>query len=59
MKQSIKYYMPKLNELEVFETFCNNSDEKYKFISTCQDIKKNPSLKSHKNSRIYSGFDWA
>ena len=40
MKQSIKYYMPKLNELELFETFCNNSDEKYKFISTCQDIKK-------------------
>ena len=42
MKQSIKYYMPKLNELELFETFCNNSDEKYKFISTCQDIKKIP-----------------
>ena len=42
MKQSIKYYMPKLNELELFETFCNNSYEKYKFISTCQDIKKIP-----------------
>ena len=42
MKQSLKYYMPKLNELELFETFCNNSDEKYKFISTCQDIKKIP-----------------
>ena len=40
MKQSVKYYMPKLNKLELFETFCNNSDEKYKFISTCQDIKK-------------------
>ena len=40
MKQSIKYYMPKLNKMELFETFCNNSDEKYKFISTCQDIKK-------------------
>ncbi len=44
MKQSIKYYMPKLNELELFETFCNNSNEKYKFISTCQDIKKIPVL---------------
>ena len=32
MKQSVKYYMPKLNKLELFETFCNNSDEKYKFI---------------------------
>ena len=42
MKQSVKYYMPKLNKLELFETFCNNSDEKYKFISTCQDIKKIP-----------------
>ena len=42
MKQSIKYYMPKLNKLELFETFCNNSDEKYRFISTCQDIKKTP-----------------
>ena len=42
MKQSIKYYVPKLNELELFETFCKNSDEKYKFISTCQDIKKIP-----------------
>ena len=42
MKQSVKYYMPKINKLELFETFCNNSDEKYKFISTCQDIKKIP-----------------
>ena len=42
MKQSVKYYMPKLNKLELFETFCTNSDEKYKFISTCQDIKKIP-----------------
>ena len=42
MKQSVKYYMPKLNKLELFETFCNNSYEKYKFISTCQDIKKIP-----------------
>ena len=42
MKQSVKYYMPKLNKLELFETFCNNSDEKYKFISTCQEIKKIP-----------------
>ena len=42
MKQSVKYYMPKLYKLELFETFCNNSDEKYKFISTCQDIKKIP-----------------
>ena len=42
MKQSLKYYMPKLNKLELFETFCNNSDEKYKFISTCQEIKKTP-----------------
>ena len=42
MKQSLKYYMPKLNKLELFETFCNNSDEKYKFISTCQEIKKIP-----------------
>ena len=48
MKQSIKYYMPKLNELELFETFCNNSDEKYKFISTCQDIKKSQSQISQK-----------
>ena len=28
--------------MELFETFCNNSDEKYKFISTCQEIKKIP-----------------
>ena len=42
MKQSIKYFIPKLNKLELFETFCKNSNEKYKFISTCQDIKKIP-----------------
>ena len=42
MKQSIKYFMPKLNKLELFESFCNNSNEKYKFISTCQGIKKVP-----------------
>tara|TARA_A100000164_G_scaffold168707_1_gene149779 strand:- start:1075 stop:1773 length:699 start_codon:yes stop_codon:yes gene_type:complete len=42
MKQSLKYSMPKLNNLEFFESFCNNSTEKSKFICTCHDIKKIP-----------------
>ena len=42
MKQSLKYSMPKLNNLEFFESFCNNSSEVSKFICTCHDINKIP-----------------
>ena len=34
--------MPKLNNLEFFESFCTNSTEKSKFICTCRNIKKIP-----------------
>ena len=42
MKQSLKYSMPKLNNLEFFESFCNNSTQESKFICTCHNIKKIP-----------------
>tara|TARA_Y200000002_G_scaffold211137_1_gene174175 strand:+ start:5429 stop:6127 length:699 start_codon:yes stop_codon:yes gene_type:complete len=42
MKQSLKYSMPKLNNLEFFESFCTNSTEESKFICTCRNIKKIP-----------------
>ncbi|OUW77825.1 MAG: hypothetical protein CBD72_00125 [Flavobacteriaceae bacterium TMED212] len=42
MKQSLKYSMPKLNNLEFFESFCNNSSEVSKFICTCHNINKIP-----------------
>ena len=52
MKQSLKYSMPKLNNLEFFESFCNNSSEVSKFICTCHDINKIPISKITKNEGV-------
>ncbi|HOO85070.1 MAG TPA: 16S rRNA (uracil(1498)-N(3))-methyltransferase [Prolixibacteraceae bacterium] len=40
MKQSLKAYLPKLNNLTNFETFINNCNEQQKFIAHCQQGDK-------------------
>jgi 16S rRNA (uracil1498-N3)-methyltransferase len=40
MKQSLKAYLPKLNNLTNFETFINSCNEQQKFIAHCQQGDK-------------------
>lgn len=41
MKQSLKAYLPKLNNLTTFETLLANSEADQKFIAHCEDGDKN------------------
>ena len=40
MKQSLKYNLPKLNELVSFKDFILNSQSEFKFIAHCEDNEK-------------------
>ena len=41
MKQSLKYYLPKLNEVTSFNNFIKKNTEGAKYIAHCEDSKKN------------------
>jgi 16S rRNA (uracil1498-N3)-methyltransferase len=41
MKQSLKAYLPKLNDLTTFKELINNNKTENKYIAYCHDIQKN------------------
>lgn len=52
MKQSVKAYLPKLNELTTFKSFIGQLDESKKYIAHC-----NPGEKSHLKNEASEGDD--
>ena len=40
LKQSHKYYLPKLNEPQNFKSFVEKNKEENKLIATCEDYPK-------------------
>ena len=52
MKQSLKAYLPKLNELTTFKELVTNNKIKHKYIAYCDDIEK-----SHLKDKEIKGKD--
>ena len=58
IKQSHKYFLPKLNEPESFNSFVKNNKEENKLIATCEDYQKKNVIKAYdskKNNVIMIG----
>ena len=57
MKQSLKYYLPKLNNTITFNEFINKEESNLKYIAHCQKIQKTElkNLKNTKNTTILIG----
>ncbi len=58
LKQSHKYYLPKLNEPQNFKSFVEKNKEENKLIATCEDYQKKEIIKVYntkKNNLIMIG----
>ena len=58
LKQSNKYFLPKLNEPQNFKNFIKKNKEENKLIATCEDYQKKDIIKSYnskKNNLIMIG----
>ena len=58
LKQSNKYFLPKLNEPQNFENFVKKNKEENKLIATCEDYQKKDIIKAYnskKNNLIMIG----
>ncbi len=58
LKQSNKYFLPKLNEPQIFKNFIKKNKEENKLLATCEDCQKKNIIKAYdskKNNLIMIG----